>query len=56
MDEAAVRIALNRLHTGERLKRPELDFPIVGDGYSIRIPHARTDPVPKWQRRGGTGG
>ena len=46
MGEAAVRIALNRLRTGERLKRPELDFPIVGDGYSIRIPHARIDPVP----------
>ena len=51
MGEAAVRIALNRLRTGERLKRPDSDFPLVGDGHSIGIPHARIDPVPKWQRR-----
>ena len=59
MGEAAVRIAFNRLRTGERLKRPDSDFPLIGDGHSIGIPHARIDPVPKWQRRatrGGTGG
>ena len=52
MGGAAVRIALNRLRTGERLKRPESDFPLIGDGHSIGIPHARIDPAPKWQRRG----
>ena len=47
MGEAAVRIALNRLRTGERLKRPDSDFPLAGDGHSIGIPHAWIDPVSK---------
>ena len=56
MGEAAVRIALNRLRTGERLKRPDSDFPLAEDGHSIGVPHARTDPAPKWQRRGALAG
>ncbi len=41
LGKAAVRIALNRLRTGG--KGLESDFPLAGDGYSIRIPFVRID-------------
>ena len=41
MGKAAVGMALNRPRTGG--KGLESDFPLAGDGYSIRIPCARID-------------
>ena len=41
LGKAAVGMALNRLRTGG--KGLESDYPLAGDGYSIRIPFARID-------------